>query len=165
MKRNTIYISHASIIAALYVILTFISSLFGLDKGIIQFRISEALCVLPALTSAAIPGLFAGCLLAGLLCGSVPLDIVFGSLATLLGAILGRTVGRKIKWLTPLPTVAANTLIIPLVLKYAYDLSGAYPYFALTVFIGEFVCGWIAGLILLYSLPKKLTELIKSSSL
>ena len=163
MKRNSLYISHAAIIAALYVVLTLLSSLFGLDKGIVQFRLSEALCVLPVLTQAAVPGLFIGCLVANLLCGAVPLDIVFGSIATLIGAVFGRMLGKKVKWLTPLPSVAANTLVVPAMLKYAYGLSGAFPYFAFTVFLGELVCGWVLGLILLYALPEKIVSMIRKS--
>ena len=103
MNRNLRFLCRGALIAALYVVLTWLCSLVGLDKGVIQMRLSEALCVLPAFTGAAVPGLFAGCLLANLLTGSALPDIIFGSLATLIGA-LGAYALRKNKWLVPLPT-------------------------------------------------------------
>ena len=88
MKRTkTQYITRAAAIAALYVALTYLASLFGLSSGVIQIRFSEALTILPVFTSAAIPGLYIGCILANLLTGAAPYDVLFGSLATLIGAV------------------------------------------------------------------------------
>ena len=103
--------------------------------------------MLPAFTGAAVPGLFAGCLLANLLTGSALPDIIFGSLATLIGA-LGAYALRKNKWLVPLPTVLANVLIIPPVLRFAYGAEGTIPYFMLTVGIGEVISAYICGMLL-----------------
>lgn len=86
-SNHTLNITKAAVIAALYVIFTFISSLFGLSGGVIQLRLSEMLTILPAFTPCAIPGLFIGCVLSNLLTGCAPWDVVFGSLATLLGAV------------------------------------------------------------------------------
>lgn len=154
-RRAALYIAQGAVIAALYVVLTELATLAGLSSGAIQFRISEALCVLPAFTPAAIPGLFIGCLISNLLAGGIPLDIIFGAVATLIGAI-GAFLLRRCRWLVPLPTVIANVLIVPPILKYAYGVPyaigthSALPFFMLTVGIGEVVCAYILG-IALYS--------------
>lgn len=144
----------AATISALYVILTGIAKLFGLDSGVIQVRFSEALCILPCFTPAAVPGLFIGCLLSNILSGGIIWDVIFGSLATLLGAI-GTRIFRKNRFLAVLPPILANTLIIPFVLSYAYGIPGSIPYFMLTVGIGEVISCGILGLCL-YSSVKKI---------
>ena len=161
MKKRNPFITQAALIAALYVFLTLVSASFGLDSKAIQFRLSEVLTVLPALTPAAIPGLFIGCLLSNFICGAMLPDMIFGSLATLIGAVGTYFIGKRVKWLSALPPIAANTVIVPLVLKYAYHLDGTVPFFALTVFIGEFVCCGILGTVLLYAIPKRLAAQMK----
>ena len=161
MKKRNPFITQAALIAALYVVLTLVSAAFGLDSKAIQFRLSEVLTVLPALTPAAIPGLFIGCLLSNFICGAMLPDMIFGSLATLIGAVGTYFIGKRVKWLSALPPIAANTVIVPLVLKYAYHLDGTVPFFALTVFIGEFVCCGILGTVLLYAIPKRLAAHMK----
>lgn len=161
MKKRNLFITQAALIAALYVVLTLVSAAFGLDSKAIQFRLSEVLTVLPALTLAAIPGLFIGCLLSNFICGAMLPDMIFGSLATLIGAVGTYFIGKRVKWLSALPPIAANTVIVPLVLKYAYHLDGTVPFFALTVFIGEFVCCGILGTVLLYAMPKRLAAQMK----
>lgn len=161
MKKRNPFITQAALIAALYVVLTLVSAAFGLDSKAIQFRLSEVLTVLPALTPAAIPGLFIGCLLSNFICGAMLPDMIFGSLATLIGAVGTYFIGKRVKWLSALPPIAANTVIVPLVLKYAYHLDGTAPFFALTVFIGEFVCCGILGTVLLYAIPKRLAAQMK----
>lgn len=165
-NKKVLFIVQAAVIAAVYVVLTYFISAFNLASGAIQVRISEALCILPFFTPAAIPGLFLGCLLSNLLTGCIIWDVVFGSLATLLGAlgtwlISGRTrqesgapSSAKRKWLAPLPPIAANTLIVPFVLYYAYQFPGSIPYFMLTVGIGEIISCGILGFILLNVLNK-----------
>ncbi len=98
MKQKTNFICVTAMIAALYVVLTFIANTFGLASGVIQIRLSEALTVLPFFTPAAIPGLTIGCLLSNWMTGCVLWDIIFGTLATLLGA-LGSYALRKYPWL------------------------------------------------------------------
>ena len=154
MKIRNLFITQAALIAALYVVLTLVSAAFGLDSKAIQFRLSEVLTVLPALTPAAIPGLFIGCLLSNFICGAMLPDMIFGSLATLIGAVGTYFIGKRVKWLSALPPIAANTVIVPLVLKYAYHLDGTVPFFALTVFIGEFVCCGILALCCFMRYPK-----------
>ena len=97
-NKKVLLIVQAALIAAIYVVLTYFISAFNLASGAIQVRISEALTSLPVFTPAAIPGLFIGCLLSNLLTGCMPLDVVFGSLATLIGAC-GTYALRKHKWL------------------------------------------------------------------
>lgn len=143
----------AATIAALYVILTGLAKLMGLDSGAVQVRFSEALCILPCFTPAAVPGLFIGCLLSNIFSGGVIWDVVFGSLATLMGAV-GTRFLRSNRFLAVIPPILANTLIIPFVLSYAYGIPGSIPYFMLTVGIGEVISCGILG-ILLYSSVKK----------
>ena len=146
-------IALAGIIAALYVVLTLISSAFGLSSGVIQIRISEALCILPCFTPAAIPGLFIGCLLSNVITGAVIWDIVFGSIATLIGAI-GTYLLRKNRWLAIVSPIAANAVIVPLVLVYAYHVATAYPIIILTVLAGEVISAGILGELLYTALYK-----------
>ncbi len=160
MNRNLRFLCRGALVAALYVALTWLCALVGLDKGVIQMRLSEALCVLPAFTGAAVPGLFVGCLLANLLTGSALPDIIFGSLATLIGA-LGAYFLRRRKWLVPLPTVLANTLIIPFVLRFAYGAEGSIPYFMLTVGAGEVISAYICGMLLYAALERRAANLFK----
>lgn len=151
--KKTRFIAHASIIAALYIVLTYIAALFGLSGGVIQIRFSEALTVLPAFTPAAVPGLFIGCLLSNIFSGGVIWDVIFGSLATLFGAI-GTYSLKRYKCLAPIPPIIANTLIVPFVLRYAYGAPGSIKYFALTVGVGELISCGILGLLLTNALKK-----------
>lgn len=156
MKRNNkaLFITHAAIIAALYVVLTYFASMLGLSNGAIQIRFSEALTILPFFTPAAIPGLFIGCILANILSGAIVWDVVFGSLATLIGAVFTYLLRKKTKWLAPVPPILANTIIIPFVLVYAYGVPDGLPYLALTVGIGEVISCGVLGMVLLKCLEK-----------
>ncbi len=181
MKNKKVLITtQAAAIAAIYIVLTYLANAFGLANYAVQVRFSEALTILPYFTPVAIPGLFIGCLLSNLLTGCMPLDVIFGSLATLIGAIgtyllrrlsdrlqtnrstdtvnakqkSGHTVTTLIKLLTPLPPIIANTLIIPHILSYVYHFEGSIPYFMLTVGIGEIISCGLLGLILLFSIQK-----------
>ena len=152
MKR-TKTITQAAIIAALYVVLTFVANTLGLARGAIQIRLSEALTILPYFTPAAIPGLFVGCLISNILVGSVLWDVIFGSIATLLGAI-GTYYLKKHKWLAPIPPILSNAIIVPFVLVYAYGVTDALPFLAFTVGAGEVLSAGVLGMILLKSLEK-----------
>jgi uncharacterized membrane protein len=152
-NQKSYFITQAAAIAAIYVVLTIAIDAFGLANGAIQVRISEALTVLPFFTPAAIPGLFIGCLLSNFLTGAAIWDVIFGSLATLLGAI-GTYFLRKWKWCAPLPPIFANVLIIPFVLYYAYSLPGGIPFFMLTIGIGEVLSCGVLGMLLLFLLQK-----------
>lgn len=152
-NKKVFYICQAAMIAALYVVLTFIANAFHLANGNIQVRISEALTILPYFTPAAIPGLTIGCLLSNYLTGCYLLDIIFGSAATLIGAVFTYAL-RKHKLLAPVPPILSNTIIVPWVLRLAYGMEGAIPYLMLTVGIGEVISCGVLGIILLLSLEK-----------
>lgn len=148
-------ITYAAIIAALYTVLTLIAASMGLSSGVIQIRLSEALTVLPVFTGAAVPGLAVGCFISNLITGCIPADIVFGTVATLIGAMGTRLLRRKNLFLAPLPPILANTLIVPWILKYGYGIEdGSIPYFMLTVGAGEVISCGILGLVLLFALKK-----------
>ena len=141
-------VATGGIIAALYIILTYFAEMMGLASGAIQVRFSEALTVLPCLTPVAVPGLAIGCFLANLLTGCAPWDVVFGSLATLLGA-LGTYALRSRPYLAWLPPVISNTLIVPPILVNVYGLEEYMPLLALQIFIGETIsCGFLGFLVL-----------------
>lgn len=144
-KKNVLFLVRSAAIAAIYVVLTLL--VLPIAFGPIQFRISEALTILPIFTSSAVPGLFVGCLLANILGGSVIWDIIFGSLATLIGAI-GTRLLKKQPRLACLPPIISNTLIIPWVLRYAYGEPALIPYLMLTVGIGEILAIGVLGNIL-----------------
>ncbi len=154
MTKSTRYLTQGAIIAALYIVLTFIANALGLANGVIQVRFSEALTILPYFTPAAIPGLSIGCLLSNILTGCSIFDIVFGTLATLIGAIFTYLL-RKYKFLAPIPPIVANVLIIPPVLKIAYGATDALPFLMFTVGLGEVISCGIFGMILLFALNKR----------
>ena len=141
------FITLSAIIAALYVVMTLVSAVFGLSSGAIQIRISEALCVLCFFTPAAIPGLSVGCLIANLITGANILDVVFGTLATLLGAVGGYLLRKSSSpWLVTVPTVLANAAIIPFVIVYGFgEPTEMLPFFAFTIFVGELISATCLG--------------------
>ncbi|MBO5485826.1 MAG: QueT transporter family protein [Eubacterium sp.] len=160
MNKKVLFICHAAMIAALYVVLTVVASSLNLANGNIQVRFSEALTILPFFTPAAIPGLAIGCLISNLITGCVPLDIVFGTVATLLGA-LGSYALRRYKWLVPLPPILANAIIVPWVLRIGYGMPLSIPFMMLTVGAGEVISCYILGMILLLALEKSGKVLFK----
>ena len=148
MKRKTLFTCYAAIIAAMYVVLSLISTAFGMSSGVIQCRLSEALCILPVFTPAAVPGVTVGCLISNIWAGGNWADIVFGTAATLIGAIGTRAL-RKFRIFATLPPIVANTLIIPFVLKYAYNVGDALPFIFATVGAGEIISAGLFGYILM----------------
>ncbi len=151
MKKNTLYIVQAAFIAALYTVLTMLAASLNLANGAIQVRFSEALTILPFFTPAAIPGVTLGCFLSNILTGCALPDIIFGTLATLIGA-LGSWALRKNALLCALPPIISNTLIVPLILTYVYHIPGGIPFLMLTVGAGEVISCLILGEILLSAL-------------
>ena len=162
MKKNqTRELTMGGMIAALYVVLTFLAQVLGLASGAIQVRISESLTIMPVLFSSAVPGLTIGCVLANLLTGCAPWDVVFGSLATLIGAVGTRLMKNK-PYLSWIPPVLSNTIIVPIVLMKVYGvgsdgvlpwLSGLLPGglfipLAVQIFIGEMISCCLLGLLL-----------------
>ena len=162
-KKGVYYIAQGALIAALYVVLTYVSAALGLSgQNLIQFRLSEVLTVLPYFTSAAIPGLSIGCLISNLVTGCAPWDVVFGTLATVIGAF-GTWFLRKHRFAAPVPPILANTLIVPFVVYYCYGLDTTLAAYstpaallitAACVFVGEFVCCGILGSLLQTALIK-----------
>lgn len=183
-NKKVLYLVQAAMIAALYVVLTMLANALGIASGNIQVRFSEALTVLPFFTSAAIPGLYIGCLLGNIAIGSALPDIIFGPIPTLIGAIgtwaLGKAYshyaekkkpeGQKenlraalCKWLSPVPPILANAIIIPPVLKYAYGIVPVW-LSVITVGIGEILSCGVFGLILLFALTRYRGRLFGSES-
>lgn len=152
MNQKVLFTVHAAVIAALYVVLTLLANSLGLANYAVQLRFSEALTILPYFTPAAIPGLCLGCLLSNIITGCALPDILFGTLATLFGAVLSYLLRRQ-KWLVPLPPILANTLIVPFVLLYAYGLRPLWLSF-LTVGAGELLSCGVLGMLLLFTLQK-----------
>ena len=149
--KKVLFMVQAAAIAAIYVVLTVLFAPFSF--GEVQVRISEGLTVLPYFTPAAIPGLFIGCIIGNFMGGAIPVDIICGSLATLLGALLSYLL-RKHKFLVPLPPIIANALIVPFVLYYGYGVNLPIPLMMLTVGIGESVSCGVIGMILLLALDR-----------
>ena len=144
--KKTTMVAFGGLIAALYVGLTYLSASVGLASGVIQVRISEALTILPVFTAAAIPGLTVGCVLANLLTGCAAWDVVFGSLATLIGAV-GTRMMKKTPQLAWIPPVVANVVIVPIVLMKVYGVTDAWWYLVLTVGAGELIACGLLGLL------------------
>lgn len=149
--RNLVY---GAVIAAFYVVLTYISAIFGMASGAVQLRLSEALTILPIFLPAAVPGLFVGCFITNLLLGSAMWDVVLGSIATLLAAIFTRML-RKMPILAFIPPVFFNTLIVPPVIYYVYGSEEAMYLTYLGVFAGETLSVGIFGFILYKALKTK----------
>lgn len=156
-RFTTHQLATAGVIAALYAVLAYFASVFGIAYGPIQCRFSEALCVLPFLFPAATPGLFVGCLVANLLSPYGALDIIFGSLATLLAAVWTQHTHHK--WLAPLPPVLCNAVIVGAVISFQETgftgaFAGTFAYNAVTVGVGEAIACYVLGGVLLTVLPK-----------
>ena len=158
--KKILFITQAAIIAAIYVVLIYIFN--PISFGPVQVRIAEVLTVLPYFTVAAVPGVSIGCFLSNLLTGSEPLDVVFGTLATLVGAI-GSYKLRHNKFLVPIPPIVSNTIIMPWVIKFAYAEVTPIPLMMLTVGLGEVVSIGILGMMLLFALEKHKDVIFKSS--
>ena len=144
LTRNIVF---GGMTAALYVVLTMLAAAIGLASGAVQVRLSEALTILPVFTSAAIPGLTVGCVLANIVTGCAAWDVVFGSLATLIGAVGTRLLKDRpiLAWIPP---VISNVAIVPIVLMKVYGLTDAWWYLALTVGAGEVISCGVLGLLL-----------------
>ena len=153
-------ICQGGIIAALYLALTLLANALGLANYAVQVRFSESLTILPYFTPAAVPGLFVGCLLSNILTGCALPDIIFGSLATLIGAVSTYMLRNKSKWLAPLPAIVSNAIIVPFVLLYAYGIEPLWVSFV-TVTLGELISCGVLGMLLLNALKKYDSVLFK----
>ena len=145
-NTNVLRITYGAVIAAVYVVLTVIFA--PISFGPMQVRIAEMLMILPMFTPAAVPGLFIGCIIANMLGGAIALDVIFGSLATLIGAWVGYLLRRN-RWLVPIPPIISNALIVPFVLKYGYGFTEIpLPLMMVYIAVGEIVGCYILGEIL-----------------
>ena len=162
MRRKTLYLTQSAVIAAIYVVLVYVTNLIPgqLNYGMIQFRLSEALCILPIFTPAAIPGLFLGCLISNFMSPLTWVDWVFGSGATLLAAVLTYAL-RKYPWTAPIPAILVNALIIGPELYFMgfIQVNGGVGLVALlasmgSVFVGQLVVCAGLGYPLMYLLKK-----------
>ncbi len=144
-NSNIRYLSEASLIAALYVMLTAISSAFGLGNGPIQLRLSESLCVFAIFTPAALPGVTLGCFISNLLTGCALWDMVFGTLASFIG-MLGCRALKKLPYIAPAPYALANIIVIPLIQVYVYAVEEALPLLFLFIGVGELLSVYAVGM-------------------
>ena len=150
--------TRSALIAALYATIAYLSA--PLQFAFFQFRLSEAFCVLPIFMPEAIIGLTLGCAIANYITGAVVWDVIFGSLATLIGALLARVIGKLIKskkliFLATLPTVLANAVIVPFVIRFAYGATNGYWFLFATVAVGELATATILGALLYSVLDKR----------
>ncbi|MBQ8410002.1 MAG: QueT transporter family protein [Clostridia bacterium] len=172
-RRQLIWLCQAAIIAALYVVLTYLAMAFGLDKNAVQIRFSEALIVLAYFTPAAIPGLYVGCLLANILTGCAALDILLGPIATLIGAVGAYLIGRMknerlSRYLCTIPNIVANVVIVSFICTVCYTApearnASAFGFYALTVGIGEVISSGIMGTLLLLGAEKTIRRVLKTN--
>ena len=148
MKQNRItplFMAQGAAIAALYVVLTL--AFVPISFAAVQVRIAEALTILPLFTPAAIPGLYIGCIIANLMGGAIIWDVIFGSIATLIGAYFGYRL-RGNRWLVPVPAIISNTVIVPLVLRFGYGVDMPFILLVLSIAAGEIVGCYVLGEIL-----------------
>ena len=151
-RRAALNVTQGALIAAMYVALTLVFK--PISFGEIQVRIAEALTILPLFTPVAIPGLFIGCLIANITGGAIIWDVIFGSIATRIGAALGYVL-RKNRWLVPIPAVVSNSIIVPLVLKYGYGIDLPLYLLVISVAAGEIVSCYVLGELLATALLKR----------
>ncbi len=151
--QKTRLMTESALIAAVYVALVLLFK--PISFGAIQFRIAEALCVLPFFSLSAVPGLALGCLLGNFFSGAAMPDVIFGTFATLLAAILSYKLRTVSKWLVCLPPILANAVIVPFVLQYAYGVTDGYFFLFATVGIGEILAVGVLGNVLLLALEGK----------
>lgn len=159
VSKRTYFIVQSGVIAALYAGLTYLSGIFGLSYGAIQFRVSEALTILPVFTPAAIPGLAIGCFFGNLSSPFGLVDIICGTVATLIAAICSRAVRNiKIKGfpvLAPMMPVIFNALIVGAEIAYFMPKGASFSVFlisAVQVGLGELVVCYLLGFFLFKSI-------------
>ena len=158
-KKITLYLAQGAMIAAIYVAITMV--LAPISFGHIQLRVSEALTILPVFTPAAIPGLFVGALISNTLAQGVLLDIIFGSLASLIAAIGTYYLRKRNKFFAPIPPILVNALIIPFVLRYGYGLPFPITFMMLTVGLGQVLSAGVLGMFLYSAVDKSKKHIFK----
>ena len=153
------FVVQGAMIAAIYVALTIVFEAISFKE--IQVRISEALTIMPMFTPAAVPGLTVGCMIANIF-GAAPLpDVIFGSLATLIGAVGTRMLRHQKPVLAVIPPILSNMLIIPFVLRYAYDIPLPIPLMMATLGFGEVLSCGVLGLLLYKAIAGRSRNIFK----
>lgn len=152
---NVKQLAKGALIGALYAVLTIVAPI---SMGAVQFRVSEALTVLPYYTAAAAPGLFVGCVIANIIMGGALYDIIFGSLATLTAAVMTRAM-HKLGWsryLAPLPAVVVNAFVVGAIVFYVYGMNETATYWACVgyVAVGQVLSCYLLGIPLMLLLDK-----------
>lgn len=161
-KKIITYSSRGGVIAALYIVLTFLSTALGISFGPLQFRFSEALCILPVFFPEAVPALAIGCFISNLASPYGMADIVFGTSATLLAALV-TYIARNIKiknipFLSLLSPVLFNAVIVGAEIALLSNSVALFPIAALEVGAGELAVMLLLGLPLYVALSKRLTK-------
>ncbi|MCQ2385591.1 MAG: QueT transporter family protein [Clostridia bacterium] len=170
MSKNISRLAFSSAFAALYLALTFLSFALGLDKGVIQCRLSECLCVLCGFFPGAVGGLTVGCFLADLLIGCHPLDIAVGTVATCLGCVFASLIGRRLQtkrrvWVLSLPAFFCSVLLLPPIMIYVYGAKEAYLLIVCSIAVGEFLSAVVLGTVLgRVTLVLPFTEKVRKNS-
>ena len=159
--KKVTFLTQAAMIAAIYVVLTFVFA--PISFGEVQIRIAEMLTILPVFTPAAIPGLFVGCFIGNITGGALLPDVIFGSLATLIGAVGTYLLRDSKRFFAVLPPIAANICIVPFVLRYAYGVVLPIPFLMFTVGIGEVVSCGILGNCLISVLGRYRSRIFKQA--
>jgi citrulline cluster-linked protein len=159
--KRTKMMTEAALIAAVYVALVLLFK--PISFGAIQFRIAEALCILPFFSLSAVPGIALGCLLGNFFSGAAMPDVVFGTFATLIAAIGSYQLRNVSKWLVCVPPILANAIIIPFVLQYAYGVTDAYYFLFATVGAGEVLAVGVLGNILLLALESRKDSIFRQN--
>ncbi|KAJ49196.1 putative membrane protein [Clostridium tetanomorphum] len=155
MKKRTKNLTLAAVIASMYAVITIFLT-YSMSYQASQFRVAEALTILPFFTPTGIYGLFVGCIIANILSPVGPLDVIFGSLATLIGALMTYYIGKSNlrfkKYIAPLPPVIINAIVIGFLLYY----TAKWPLFItmLQVGLGELLSCYGLGLPLLLVIEK-----------
>ena len=147
-KDRTRYVTQAAMIAAIYAILTYACAIFS--QGMFQFRLGEAMMILPYFTPAAIPGLFLGYLIGYFLLGSL-WDAIFGGLGALVAATLTYLIGKYLgrygftRYLASIPPIVTTAIVMPLILMYVYESTEVYWLLLFMCVSGEFLTCFIGG--------------------
>lgn len=163
-NNKVVKLVFAALVGSIYAAITI--ALAPISYGQLQVRVSESLTLLPFFSSYSVWGLFAGCIIANIFGGAGIIDVVFGSLATLVAAWLTYYIGKSnLKYkrlLAPMPPVVINAVVVGLILKITLNLPLVIS--MLWVGLGEFISCYVIGLMLLSVVEKnkKLMEYLRA---
>ena len=161
MRKKNRYVVHAAMIASLYAVLTHLQNILfpGSATMAIQFRASEALCVLAFFTPAAIPGLSVGCLLFNMISGATPMDFLVGTAASFLAALAMWNLRKVTVFGYPLPGMLmpalCNGILVGWELSIYFAIGGSFWLNAAYVAIGEAAVLLVLGSVLYYAIRRR----------